>query len=534
MFDILVLEDQPAVREVISEVVEGLEVPISVGKADSLREAREQFAEKSWDCLLTDLSLGDGQSLELIAELREAGNPIPIILVSGFLSPSRMEQARKLGVEHVLAKPFDPDSLLDCLRQSLFTEGVAEELKAAVNKPKHHPGRLLPEMFEMDRKLGLLYRMFDEMPRHSDVSRVCASALDLAMEMIHAQRGYLALFERHQKKLVMVADKNLQQDGLVTTCDLSVTPFQPLLYGEEECLEMLPGDGDTASCWPNIAAEHYVAIPVSLQGVHMGVLCLIGKLDDDPLKSEEKHLLGLLVKNMDTLLDNRAVHAALAESMQETLVALVRSLEARDRYTKDHSSRVSQLGMLIASEMGVNEEFMSLIRVGGLLHDIGKVGIADDVLLKPGRYTEHEYAIMKAHPAIGDAILKHMDSLVRERQIVRHHHERWDGRGYPDRLAGEDIPFAARIVCVADAIDAMTTHRVYRMAKSLSFCVEQLTENSGTQFDSDVVKAAVAVIERGAVKTQAKVGEYEREGLMPMMTFSDDVAAGISVDAGAG
>lgn len=533
MLNILVLEDQPIVREVISEVVSGLEVSISVGKADSLREAREQFKEKAWDCLVTDLSLGDGQSLELIAELREAGNQIPIIMVSGFLSPSRMEEARKLGVEHVLAKPFDPDSLLECLHKALFTEDAANELKAAVNRPKHHPGRLLPEMFEMDRRLGLLYRMFDEMPKHADVSNVCASALELAMEMIHAQRGYLALFDRNQEKLLMVADKDIQQSGLVTTCDLAATPFDSLLHGEEECLEVLPADGDAAPCWPGVDSERYVAIPVSLQGVHMGVLCLIGKPGDDPLKSEEKHLLGLLVKKLDTLLDNRAVHAALAESMRETLVALVRSLEARDRYTKDHSSRVSQIGLLIASEMGLSEESGNLIRIGGLLHDIGKVGIADEVLLKQGRYTEHEYAIMKAHPAIGDAILKHMDSLVLERQVVRHHHERWDGKGYPDRLAGEDIPFEARIVCVADAIDAMTTHRVYRMAKPLSFCVEQLTEKAGKQFDPDVVKAAVAVIEQGAVQTQAKVGEYEHEGLMPMMTFSE-VVDEIRVDAGTG
>lgn len=458
MLDILVLEDQPAVREVISEVIKGLEVPISVGKADSLREAREQFQAKSWDCLVSDLSLGDGQSLELIAELREASNRIPIILVSGFLSLERITEARELGVENFLSKPFDPDSLLECLRGVLFTEDTVKELKSAVNRTKHHP-RLLPEIFEMDRKLGLLYRMIDEMPRHTDVSNVCASALELAMEVIHAQRGYLALFDRNQEKLVMVADKGLQQKGLVTSCDLSATSFYPLIHGEEEYLEVLRTNPVMGSCWPGVETEYYVAIPVFLQGVHMGVLCLIGKLGDDPLKNEEKHLLGLLVKKLDTLLDNRAVHAALAENMRETLVALVRSLEARDRYTKDHSSRVSQIGLLIANEMDASEESKDLIRLGGLLHDIGKVGIADEVLLKSGRYTEHEYAIMKAHPAIGDTILKHMDSLVLERQIVRHHHERWDGKGYPDRLTGEEISFEARIVCVADAIDAMTSRR---------------------------------------------------------------------------
>ncbi len=523
MLDILVLEDQPAVREVISEVVEGIEVQIRVGKADSLKEAREKFSEQSWDCLVTDLSLGDGQSLDLIAELREEGNRLPVILVSGFLSPVRLEQAKKLGVEHVLAKPFDPETLLESLRKALFEDDTAKELKTAVKKNRHTPSRLLPEMFEMDRKLGLLYRMFDELPKHTDVSKMCGSALELGMEMIHAQSGYLALFERNHEKLVMVADKDISRNGAVTTCGLSETAFDNLIHADEECMDVLPESVPADPCWPGVKAERYVAIPISLQGVHMGILCLIDPVGNEPLKTEEKQLLGLLVKKLDTLLDNRAVHAALAESMRETLVALVRSLEARDRYTKDHSSRVSQLALLIAREMGVDEESSQLIRVGGLLHDIGKVGVTDEVLLKGWRYSDHEYAIMKAHPAIGDAILKHMDGLIRERLIVRHHHERWDGHGYPDRLEGEEIPLEARIVCVADAIDAMTSNRVYRVAKPLSFCLEQLKQHSGTQFDPEVVTAAVSVIERGAVRTQSSVDGSE-EGLMPMMTYSDDVA----------
>ena len=112
-------------------------------------------------------------------------------------------------------------------------------------------------------------------------------------------------------------------------------------------------------------------------------------------------------------------------------------------------------------------------------------------------------------------ILKNMDTMIRERLMLRHHHERFDGLGYPDRLAGEDIPFEARIVCVADAIDAMTTHRVYRMARPLSFCVEQLQAGSGTQFDPEVVKVAIAAIERGVVSTQAEEQENV-EGVMPL------------------
>ena len=226
-------------------------------------------------------------------------------------------------------------------------------------------------------------------------------------------------------------------------------------------------------------------------------------------------MLSLLIKKLDTLLDNRAVHAALADSMNETLIALVRSLEARDRYTKDHSTRVSQLSVQFARALGLDDENIQLIKTGGLLHDIGKVGVADSVLLKPGRYTDQEYNIMKAHPAIGDSILKNMDTLVRERLIVRHHHERWDGKGYPDKIGGTEIPFEARIVCVADAIDAMTTHRVYRQAKPLCFCAEQLEFASGTQFDPQVVTVALEAIRQGNIFTQSQSDNCD-EGVMPI------------------
>jgi len=513
MLQVLVLEDQPAVREVISEVVEDLNVPIFVGQASSLSEAQLMLAEQHWDGLVTDLSLGDGYSLDLIASLREAQNDLPVILVSGFLSPARLKQADDLVVSHVLPKPFAPEDLLECMR-SAFIPDVKHEVKEKQTDQSDH--RLLPEMFEMDRRLGLLYRMFDEIPRHKDVSGVCCAALGLAMEMVHAQGGFLSLFERKHEKLVIVAENGLSDVKLENNCDLKTTPFQKLIYGEEECLEVLPHDTESPDCWAGVPSNHYVAIPVSLQGIHMGVLCLTDLASGESLKTEERHMLGLLIKKLDTLLDNRAVHAALADSMNETLIALVRSLEARDRYTKDHSARVGQLSMLFAQELALDAETIQVIRTGGLLHDIGKVGVADAVLLKPGRYTDQEFAIMKAHPAIGDAILKNMDTLVRERLMVRHHHERFDGRGYPDGLAGEDIPFEARIVCVADAIDAMTTHRVYRMAKPLSFCIEQLKANAGTQFDAQVVDVAVSVIERGLVHTQAKPVTAAGDGLMPL------------------
>ncbi|MBL4775039.1 MAG: HD domain-containing protein [Mariprofundus sp.] len=513
MLHLLIIEDQPAVREVVAEIIGGLVLDVEVTQAGSLQEARVVLGVRQWDCLISDMSLGDGNVLELFASLIDGGMTLPpTILMSGFLTTRHMKQAEAMGIEHIMPKPFEPQAFLSCL-STLLHGGDSKSRDERVPKQLSRSADvLLPEMFEMDRRMGLVYRMFDEMPAEKDVSAVCARALALGMDVVHAERGYMALFERQQLRLVMVASEDM--DGLATSCSLSETVFQALMNGDEELCQSAGKDA-MSQCWPGLQSDRYVAVPVRLQGVAMGVLCLLKPTVVIPLKSETRQMLGLLVKKLDTLLDNRAVHAALAANMRETLIALVRSLEARDRYTRDHSARVGGLSATLAADLGLDSDHIDLIRTGGLLHDIGKCGIPDAVLLKPGRYTDREFAIMKAHPAIGDNILSNMDTMVRERQMLRHHHERYDGFGYPDKLAGDNIPFDARIVCVADAIDAMTTHRVYRMARPLSFCLEQLKNNAGTQFDPQVVEAAIAAIERGVVKTQAEDAQFN-DGVMPL------------------
>jgi len=514
MLQLLIIEDQPAVREVVAEIASELDEHVEITQVASLEEARPLLSSCHWHGLITDMSLGDGNALEFFASLVDDGLTMPpTILMSGFLTSARMAQALELGIDHVLSKPFAPNVLLDCLSKMVCTDSAVSAMGEKPKRMERTSDRLLPEMFEMDRRLGLIYRMFDEMPAEKDVSAVCGRALNLAMEVVHAQAGYLALFERQHEQLVLVASEGLEGTG--ASCNLAETAFHPLINGDEELLQSSP-DHTNQICWPGIEESSFVAVPVRLQGVAMGVLCLMRPDSEMPLRSETRQMLGLLVKKLDTLLDNRAVHAALAANMRETLIALVRSLEARDRYTRDHSARVGGLSAIFAADLGLDQDHVDLIRTGGLLHDIGKCGIPDAVLLKPGRYTDHEFAIMKAHPAIGDNILSNMDTMIRERLMLRHHHERYDGFGYPDKLAGEHIPFDARIVCVADAIDAMTTHRVYRMARPLSFCLEQLKSNSGTQFDPQVIEVAIAAIERGVVRTQAEGKNNPNDGVMPL------------------
>jgi putative two-component system response regulator len=217
------------------------------------------------------------------------------------------------------------------------------------------------------------------------------------------------------------------------------------------------------------------------------------------------------------LLENRQYHHSLEERvrvqarrLEQLFIASIQSLadalELKDASTRGHSVRVSHYSGLIARELGIDVETVRQLELGGHLHDIGKIGVREDVLNKPGRLTPDEYAHIMTHPLLGWRILLPLlsDSPV-SLNVVRSHHERIDGRGVPDGLPGEAIPREARIACVADAFDAMMSGRPYRTAQlSLEDALGELRRHSGTQFDADVVKALLAVVGRGDIALPAQ------------------------------
>ena len=184
-------------------------------------------------------------------------------------------------------------------------------------------------------------------------------------------------------------------------------------------------------------------------------------------------------------------NAALRGMMQSTVESLARTIEARDPYTGGHTERVGQFAHAIAAQLGLADDELRAIAVGAVIHDIGKIGIPDAVLLKPGALSDEEWETMRRHPVIGSYILDELDLPEHAKAMVRHHHERFDGTGYPDGLAGEDIPLAARILTVADTIDAMTTDRPYRKALSMQVARAEIAAKAGTQFCPRVVAAAL-------------------------------------------
>ena len=185
------------------------------------------------------------------------------------------------------------------------------------------------------------------------------------------------------------------------------------------------------------------------------------------------------------------------DDLHEVVDALAAAVDAKDSYTCGHSERVAEISLAIAKEMNLSDEEQYLIHIGAHLHDVGKIGIPDAVISKPGRLTNEEFALIREHPIIGYHIVSKVKILQTVSLIVRHHHERIDGGGYPDGLAGDAIPLGARIVAVADAFDAMTTNRTYKVSMSISEALQELVNCSGTQFDREVVEVFVKIIKKG-------------------------------------
>lgn len=190
----------------------------------------------------------------------------------------------------------------------------------------------------------------------------------------------------------------------------------------------------------------------------------------------------------------KTTYDKLESAYMETIEILRFTVEAKDAYTRGHSDRVSAYSVLIGEALGLPEEDLKTLKIGGLFHDIGKIGIPDSILLKTTKLDDEEYSEIKNHPAIGAHILSNATIFKDIIPIVKHHHERFDGRGYPGKLKGEEIPYFARIAAVADSFDAMTSKRSYRDSLPMDVVIEEIIKNSGTQFDPEIAKVFLDIL----------------------------------------
>ena len=241
----------------------------------------------------------------------------------------------------------------------------------------------------------------------------------------------------------------------------------------------------------------YIGVPLTLSdGRSYGTFCCLSHAPDPSLRERDTQFMRLLARLLADLLERDALEAERRRLKRraEKVGVLLAALAARDGYTEEHSTEVVSLANAIASRLGMEGPELAEVEAVALLHDVGKIGIPDAILRKPGSLTSEEWSVMRQHPEIGERIVASAPALAHLAPAVRAEHERWDGGGYPDGLAGEAIPVESRIVLVADAYHAMTSDRPYRAALAPVAALAELRRSSGTQFWPPAVEAAAAVL----------------------------------------
>lgn len=235
-------------------------------------------------------------------------------------------------------------------------------------------------------------------------------------------------------------------------------------------------------------------VPISIDGNIKGILCIADKAGGQKIGPEDTALLENIAGQIALCVENMELNRSIEDAYYDTLVMLARVVEAKDPYSAGHLERVSSYVKMMADKLNLDDDSKKILSGGALLHDLGKVGVDDAILKKAGNLTLQEYEVMKQHAVIGENILKPLHAMSKLSVLVRHHHELYDGSGYPDGLKGEEIPLLARILTVADMYDAITTDRPYRKGLGRDEAIEEIKKYAGNKLDPKLVEVFVDLI----------------------------------------
>jgi HD-GYP domain-containing protein (c-di-GMP phosphodiesterase class II) len=272
------------------------------------------------------------------------------------------------------------------------------------------------------------------------------------------------------------------------------------------------GEADWARRLPDIrlAAFEFVTSIIVRQELR-GLVFTGPKLNGKEYKPFELDLLASLCNSAGTAMEHARLFQQLESTYLSTIKALMSIVEAKDAYTKGHTERVADYAVALGKKMALGRSELRDLAFAAVLHDIGKLVVYENVLKKPGTLDDEEWRILKSHPVIGASIIENMEFLAGAVSFVRHHHERYDGEGYPDGLKGERIPLGARIITVADSYDAMTTDRPYRKALTREIALHTMISKAGTQFDTGVVEHFIDLLEKDGFQPRQNGGGPKRE-----------------------
>ncbi len=370
-------------------------------------------------------------------------------------------------------------------------------------------------MLTQFQEMGMAYR------KAEDLAHLCELIVEYATDLANTDIGSLMLIDKTTNRLGIKAAKGLSEEVVnMTSMEIGegiagrVAQEGKPIYCEniEEDVRFM------RDSQMKYGSKSFMSFPLKVKNKVIGVLNINKKTAGEKFRERDRRLLSILADQAAIAIENIQLYEDMKHMYLGTIQTLAKAIDARDPYTKGHTARVTKYAVEIAREMQLPYKLIRNIEIASLIHDIGKIGIKDNVLLKPGHLSDSEYEKIKKHPRIGEQIIAPIEFLTNVAPLVLYHHERYDGNGYLEGLKAEEIPIGARIIHVADAFEAMTSNRPYSSGISKAKAVAELKTHNGRQFDPKVVKAFLRILARNGTLEEREDNENREKTESPSGT----------------
>jgi putative nucleotidyltransferase with HDIG domain len=441
-----------------------------VSQASAAEQAIECIDTQDFDLVVSDIKMPGLSGLDLLRAIKGRQPATPVVLITGAPSVNSAVFGLRHGAYDYLPKPFAIKEI-----QQLLERVRSDRARWAGNVML--PAGLSAELARRQVGVEGLFRIGDLALQGLEPRVFIDKVLALTVESLKPDAALVLLRDeegafnssRHGKPMVVARVLALLQDA-----------FEHLVAsGGTEAVSIAPAGSELDA----------VAAVIPGVGRSMGILCLAREATSGGFLPDEREMIRGYAHTTAVALQKLILRENVERNLVDTITAFVNAIESKDPYLKGHSARVSLYAADVARGMGMTAEMIQVVSRGAMLHDLGKLSIMDTILRKPERLTGDEFAIVRSHPLVGAKILEPLRFLARESDAVRHHHERFDGTGYPDALTGEDIPLVARVVAVADVFDAITSDRPYRTALPIDLARTEIAQARGSHFDPLVADA---------------------------------------------
>jgi putative nucleotidyltransferase with HDIG domain len=446
----------------------------TVTQAAAAEHALTRITEQAFDLVVSDIKMPGLSGLDLLRAVKGQQPGTPVVLITGNPSIDSAVFGLRHGAYDYLPKPFSIREV-----QDLLARIRSDRQKWDGQVPL--PAGLTEELSRRQAGVEVMFRIGDLALQGLETSAFMDTVLGLVGQSI-----------KDDAAVVLLRD----EQGVFTSSRHGADPLVTrLLAPLQASFEKLIAGGARQALSVTTDGEPLEAIAAVIPGVGriVGLMCLARLPATGGFLPDERDMLIGYAQSTAVALQKLILREHVERNLVDTITAFVNAIESKDPYLKGHSARVGLYAAEIAEWLAMAPDMVDVVRRGALLHDLGKLSIMDTILRKPERLTAEEFTIIKSHPVVGAKILEPLRFLARENCAVRHHHERWDGTGYPDGLGGEDIPLVARVVTVADVFDAITSNRPYRTALALDEAREEIARGIGSHFDPAVAAAFMRI-----------------------------------------